>query len=204
MSSDEDVASTHFSFDELRECYPNVGHSAPFTTREAPNETTKAIGKSSGAIEETAKIIKMPTWATKREAIHAPKAKAPAPFDTIFDCSFIVSARSSFDEVRDCYSNAGFSAPLSTHESVKESKKKTETIEAPSGATVPPTETSELDLQKATELQRTEQSELLKEAREERERIEKEYCEMQRQLKVDKAMREIWSRVRRDHAEAQE
>lgn len=94
--------------------------------------------------------------------------------------------------MRDCYSNAGYSSPLRTHEPVKELKEKTEIIEAPSGATVPPTDASSLDLQKATELQRIEQAELLKEAREEGREIEKEYCEMQRQLKADKAMREIW------------
>lgn len=79
------------------------------------------------------------------------------------------------------HSNAYSSAPLSTHEALKESKEKTETMAAPSGATVPPTETSELDFRNITELQRIEQAELLMEAREERERIVKEYCEMQRQ-----------------------
>lgn len=93
---------------------------------------------------------------------------------------------------------------MRTHRPVKELKKKTEIIEAPSGAIVPPTDTYSLDLPKATELQRIEQAELLQEAREKGGKIEKEYCEMQRQLKVDKAMREIWSRVGRGHEEAQE
>lgn len=201
ISSDEDDASTHFSFDELRECYLNTSPSAPSTTRKNPKETTEAIEKSSGVIQETAKFIKTPTRATRRAVIHAPKARASAPFDTISDCSFVAPVRSAFDEAGDCYSNACSSAPLSTRESTKKSKDKTETIGAPSGATVSPTETSELNLQKATELQRIEQADLLREARKEPQRIEKEYCEMQRQLKVDKAMRGIWSRVGQAHAE---
>lgn len=90
---------------------------------------------------------------------------------------------------------------MSTHEPVKETKENPEIIEAPSVVTLPPTDPSELDLQKVTELQRIEHAQLLKEAREERGKIEKEYDEVQRQLKVEKAMRGIWSRVGRGHAE---